>query len=189
MGLLGDADPDAFADHAWVDWGGLLVVGSEPERAFPAKVEAIQRAVDPQGGGEPPGSARQIAEALDAAPLPHDRNAVQRLQRPDQDTGADARRLARHVQHEGGAVGQVDIGVAALEKQRAVARGHPAIGVPGGVAHDIGLGLDDAPAGDAFRQRPHHQPADEKAGERGGIDRQLRTGERAVEGHDDFRLK
>ena len=68
--------------------------------------------------------------------------------------------------------------MSALEKERAIARRHAPIGVPGGVADDIGLGLDNAAAGDAFRQFPHQQLADEKAGERGRIDRQLRARER-----------
>ena len=41
--------------------------------------------------------------------------------------------------------------------------------MPGGVADDIGLGLDDAAADDAFRQFPHHHLADESAGEIGRI--------------------
>ncbi|MER8517209.1 hypothetical protein NKH47_30410 [Mesorhizobium sp. M1060] len=55
-----------------------------------------------------------------------------------------------------GAVGEIDIGMPALEEQRAVARRHPAIAVAGGVADDIGFGLEDATAGDAFRQLANH---------------------------------
>ena len=43
----------------------------------------------------------------------------------------------------------------ALEKERPITRRHPAIGVPGGVAGDICLGLDDAAADDAFGYLPH----------------------------------
>jgi len=53
----------------------------------------------------------------------------------------------------------------------------------GGVADDIGFGLDDTAAGDAFRQLPHHELADEIAGESGRILRQLRAGEWAMAGH------
>ena len=66
--------------------------------------------------------------------------------------------------------------MSALEKQRAIARRHPYVGVACGVADDIGLGLHNAAAGHAFRQLAHQELADESAGERGGIDRQLRTG-------------
>ena len=67
-----------------------------------------------------------------------------------------------------------------LEKQRTVAPRHPPVAVPGGVADDIRLGLDDAAAGDAFGQLPHQHLADEIAGERLRIDRQLRAGERQM---------
>jgi hypothetical protein len=47
--------------------------------------------------------------------------------------------------------------------------------VPGGIADDIGLGLDNAAADDAFRQLAHQYLANEIAGERDRIDRQLRA--------------
>ena len=67
-----------------------------------------------------------------------------------------------------------------LEKERAVTPSHPAVGVPGGIAHDIRLGLDDTTAGDTFGQLPHQHLADEIAGERDRIDRQFRASERRV---------
>lgn len=74
----------------------------------------------------------------------------------------------------------MNIGVPPLEKQRTVAPGHPAVGVSGGVADDIRLGLDDTTAGDAFRQLPHHDLADQIAGESSRIDRQLGASERQM---------
>src|SRR6516225_341479 len=56
-----------------------------------------------------------------------------------------------------------------------IARRHSPVGVPGCVADDIGLGLDDAAAGDAFGQFAHQELADEGSGERGCIDWQLRA--------------
>ena len=52
--------------------------------------------------------------------------------------------------------------------------------MPGGVADDIRLGLNNTAAGDAFRQLPHQYLANEIAGERDRIDRQLRAGERQI---------
>src|SRR5262249_51684643 len=60
------------------------------------------------------------------------------------------------------------------------APGNPPGGVPGSVAHDIRLGLNDATAEDAFRQLSHQHLADQIAGERDGIDRQLRASERRM---------
>jgi hypothetical protein len=68
--------------------------------------------------------------------------------------------------------------VPALEKKRSISRRHPAIGVPGGVADDIGFSFDDKSADDAFRRLPHQNLPEEKASERDGIDRQLGTKER-----------
>ncbi len=70
-----------------------------------------------------------------------------------------------------------------LEKQRTITLSHPPIGVPGGVADDIRLGLNNTTAGDAFRQLPHQYLANEIAGERDRINRQLRASERAADGH------
>ena len=67
-----------------------------------------------------------------------------------------------------------------LEKQRTITPSHPPVGVPGGVADDIRLGLNNTTAGDAFRQLPHQYLANETAGERDRINRQLRASERQM---------
>ena len=60
---------------------------------------------------------------------------------------------------------------------------HPPVGVPGSVADDIRLGLNNTTAGNAFRQLTHQYLANEIAGERDRINRQLRASERAADGH------
>ena len=82
-----------------------------------------------------------------------------------QDAGADAGKFARHVEAEPAAIDEIDIGMAAVEKQRAVAAGLAAIGVAAGVAHDIGLGLDNAATAPVLAVM-HQDAADEKAGQR-----------------------
>ena len=67
-------------------------------------------------------------------------------------------------------------------RKRPVTRRHPAVGVPRGVADDIRLGLDNTTAGDALRQLPHQYLANEIAGERDRINRQLRASDRRIEG-------
>ena len=74
--------------------------------------------------------------------------------------------IARHVEAEPAAIDEIDIGMAAVEKQRAVAAGLAAIGVAAGVAHDIGLGLDNAATGAPVLAVMHQDAADEKAGQR-----------------------
>ncbi len=60
---------------------------------------------------------------------------------------------------------------------------HPPVGVPGSVADDIRLGLNNTTAGNAFRQLTHQYLANEIAGERSLINRLLRGSERAADGH------
>jgi hypothetical protein len=107
----------------------------------------------------------------------HDRDAVARLERPDEDPSPNPRCLARDVQHVCGAIDEVYVAMPTLEKERTITRGHPAVGMPRGVADDIRLGLDDAAAGDAFGHLPHQYFADEITSERDRIDRQLGTRE------------
>src|SRR6476646_10421687 len=73
------------------------------------------------------------------------------------------------------AVYEVDVGVAAAQEQRAVAIRLARVGVAAGVAGNVGLGFDDAPARAAVRGIAHERLSDEKARERGGIDRKIGT--------------
>src|SRR5512132_1817989 len=57
---------------------------------------------------------------------------------------------------------------------------HPSVGMSGSVTDDIRLGFNNKTAGDAFRQLSHQHLADEIAGERDRIDRQLRASEQQV---------
>jgi hypothetical protein len=69
--------------------------------------------------------------------------------------------------------------VAAREEQRAVARGRTAEGVARAVADQVGLGLDDAPADPTLGQVVNQGLADQEAGERDRVDRQLGPGQPA----------
>ncbi len=97
---------------------------------------------------------------------------------PDQNASSDTEHLARDIHHVRTAIGEINVGVPTLEKQRAITRGHPPEGVPGGVADDIRLGLNDTTADDTFRQLSHQHLADEIAGQSDRIDRQLQASER-----------
>jgi len=52
-------------------------------------------------------------------------------------------------------VGEINIGVPTLEKQRTITPSDPPVGVPGGDADNICLSLNNMPAGDTFGQLPH----------------------------------
>ena len=140
MSVLGDADADAFTDRA----GGRCGF-AEPERSFPAdKIEAIHAAGDSEGVGHAAGTSREIEYAGRAAAPLHLRDALERLDGANQDACANAHRTGGNIQHEVIAVTEINIGVAALEEERAIARSHAAEGVCGGVTDDVGFGFDDA---------------------------------------------
>ena len=151
----------------------------QAQRTVPAKVAAIQPAINSQGCAPPSRAARQVSQLFGAAILPHQPDTARGLDRPDQDAGADAWHFARDVEHERGPGSEIDIGVSALEEKRPVARGHAAPGVPGGVADVIRLGLDDTAAHDASGQHAPEHLADQKTREPDGIDGQLRPIEHA----------
>lgn len=70
-------------------------------------------------------------------------------------------------------VTEIDVGVAAREEKRFVARGETAEGVCGGVADKIGFRFDDSPAQAALWDFMHERFADEKFCEFDGIQRQV----------------
>ena len=57
----------------------------------------------------PTGAARKVGEAMHAAARLHDRHTLDRLERAQEHTGADAGTLTRHVDAEMHAVDEVDV--------------------------------------------------------------------------------
>jgi len=155
------------------DFAGPLTVRSKQQRAGLTEVDPVQPAINPQGFAQPSGTPRQVSHTLDAAIPLHDRDADGWLDRPDQHARAHPGCLARDVQHERDAIGEINICVPAFEEKRPIAWGDAAVGVTRGVPDAVCLGLDDAAARHAFGQCPHEHFADEKASELSGIGGQL----------------
>jgi len=107
-----------------------------------------------------------------AAPLLHEFDALQRFERAQQHACPHAGLLAGHVQQIRHAIDEIDVSMAASQEQRAIARSLPAKCMSGGVADDVGFGLDDAPAGATLRGLVHQRLADEIARQLDGICRQ-----------------
>ena len=177
VGGLGQSDARAHADRA-----RRLAIGAEPERAGGAQIEPVERAVDPQGSGQPSGTAREIRPAHMRARRRHQMRALHRLECAEQHGRTNAVRLGRDVEHPGHAVAEIDVGRAARAEQRAVAGGHAAIGVHRGVAGRIGLRLHDAPGDTALRGFAHQDRAEQEPGERDSVRRQVGAGEGAGAG-------
>ena len=79
MRRLADSDAPASANAA-----GRLRRRGEPKIGMGQRVGAVEDAIDTERAAQPPGSAAQIAHRIDRAPLSHNRNSFERLQRTDE---------------------------------------------------------------------------------------------------------
>ena len=107
-----------------------------------------------------PGTAAQIGVghvAADATSLPHERDALDRLQRANQHGGRMPLGFGDRVDQVMDAVIQIDVGKARRSIERRVAAGRPRRRMAGGIAFaDVRLGLDDH-AGGHTPGRPMHE--------------------------------
>src|SRR5262249_51799578 len=117
-----DADAHAAADRTERVGGD-----AQPERAGGTKVQPVQPPVDVHRGGQPARPPGQVDLAIGATQPTHGFDPLQGLECPEQDAGADARTLPANVERVPTAVDEVDVGVAALQEERAVARRLPPI--------------------------------------------------------------
>ena len=150
----------------WPMSSGRLTVGSEPQRAGPAEVDPVQPAIDLKRFAQPSRAPRQISQArstprfrsMIATPMV---GSIALIRTP----APMPSRLARDVEHERDAIGEIDIGVPALEEKRAVARGDAAIGVTRGIADPVGLGRSTwrPPAAPSARVRTSILPRRKRA--------------------------
>ena len=148
---------------------------TEPERPACAQVGAVASSIDAHRCGEPAGTPSEIENSRRAAVTHHRRDPLQRLKGAEQDTGTDPGQLAADIKQIRDTVGAVDISVAALEKQRSIARRRPMERVAARIADDIGFGFNDAAADPAFREIVGQHPANEFARQLDGINWQLRA--------------
>ena len=147
------------------------VVGSSDKSVS----DAIESAIDPHRRRKPARTPGEVDELARTAPLDHQWNSVDWLERAQQHACPDAGRLARYVAHIRGSVGEIDIGVAALEIESAIARGGAMKGVTARVTRRIGLGFNDPPTGSTVEVLTHQDLADEVARKRNRREWQLRA--------------
>src|SRR5262245_22626242 len=140
--LAGDADA-----HASGDWSRGPWRRSQPQFTRGAEVDAVALPIDGQRHREPAWAPGKIAEAAGAAPKRHQVDPVKRFERAQENAGPDARGLARDIAHIRGSIDEIDIGMTALEIERAIAPCGPTKGVAAGIARRIGLGFNDSSAG------------------------------------------
>jgi len=109
----------------------------------------------------------------------HPPDSLERLKAAQKNSFADAFALAGNVEHVMVAINEINVGVAAFAKKRAIARRESTKCVGRGVANDIGFGFNDASAEPNLRQVVHKRFADEEASKFDGINRQLAPAEAA----------
>ena len=189
VGGSGDADARAFAEDDGPPGLGSgparAADGAEPERAGSAEIRGIERAVDAQSGGEAPRAAREVEQAGGFTMLFHLRDTLKGLECADQDAAADADSFRADVEHEVIAIAEIDVGVASAKKHGAVARGGAAKMVSGGIALWIRLRFHDTAAKPGAGEFADDNFADEKAGQRDSVPRQLGAAE-AADGNGSF---
>ena len=119
---------------------------SKPERPGGAQVDTIESFVDSHGLDKPPWAAREIQHLRSAARPLHSVEALERFERPQQYSRADARFFTAHVHHEGRSIREIHIRMAAFEEQGTISRRLATKSMGGGISWRIGFGFNDAPA-------------------------------------------
>ena len=147
--------------------------GPEPKRSRSAEIDAIDPPVDLECGGQAAGSAGEIEKAGGCSVLLHLLDAIDGFQRADQYAAPYSGNFARDIEHKMIAVAKIDVGMAASQKHRLIARRRPPKVMGGGIARGIGFGFDDAPSHSARRKLANDDLADQEARERDGSGRQF----------------
>jgi hypothetical protein len=189
VGGSGDADARALPeDDGPAGFGrapAQAADGTEPKRAGSAEIRGIEGAVDAQSGGEASRAAREVEQAGSFTLPLHLRDTLKGLERADQDAAADSDRFRADVEHEVIAIAEIDVGVASAEKHGAIARGGAAKVVSGRIALWVGFCFHDTAAKPGAGEFADDNFADEKAGQRDGVRRQLGAAE-APDGNGSF---
>src|SRR5713226_4072764 len=163
-----DTDSGAFSNHERGPASRVPVPGTglwpcqspKPQWSRCAQIHAVQCTVDPQRRSEPPRAARKVHHADGSAVPPHVLDTHQRFQRPDQHPAAHPGNFSAHVKREMITIAEVNIGMAAPKKHRAIPGRRTTEMVRGGISLRIRLSLYDTSGDSAGRQFAHHDFAD-----------------------------
>ena len=138
-----------------------------------AQVDSVKPLIDAHRLSETPRPSGEVAKSANSAARAHERDALERLDRTQQDSGADSSALAGDVEHPRRTVREVDVGMAPFEKQRALGRRLATIGVARRIADWISLCLNDAAAEPRVCEIVHNRLADQVARQFGRVHRKL----------------
>ena len=168
VGSASDADARAYAEIVLPRgfggaWNGYSGGRTNPEGARRAEVNGVEAAVNLQSGGQAAGTPGEIENPGGSAVELHLLEALERLEGADQDSAADAGKLAAHVEHKMIAVAEINIGMSAAQEHRTSARSGSAKMMRGWIAGRIRFGLDDATGNSAGGEFADDDLADQEA--------------------------
>src|SRR4029077_12696732 len=126
-------------------------------------VQPIKTSGDAQRLRQTPWAAGKVLNTRSSTAALHGFDAFERFDRAQQNSGADAARFARDIEHVMRAIDKVDVRVAVVEKKSAVPRSRPVESVAGRIAGEIAFCFDDAPAQAAARQVVDNRLTDQEA--------------------------
>src|SRR5207248_9487891 len=142
----GDADPQPGDDMRFAR------AGMQRERGTIER-QAVMLIANPKRFRQLARTRAQRSLVMQSAPAPHRRNAVGRLQRPDQYRARGAFLLADEIDAPVHAVGAIDVAKAWRADNHFVARRRPTERMRGRIGVMIGLDLDDDAADTVYQQR------------------------------------
>ena len=125
--------------------------------------------VDLKSGGEASGAAREIEKPGRLAVALHDLDAIEGLERADEDGRGDSRRLADDIEHEVRAIIEKNIDMAGSEIHRANARSRATEMMSRGITGRISFRFHDAAANPARGKIVDDNFSNEEASELDGV--------------------
>src|SRR5262249_40054356 len=122
---------------------------------------------------KPTRAASEVDESHATTAAHHQSDAVQRLQRAQQNSSADPHSFARDIKEIVQAIDKVNVRMSTFKIERPIACGATTQSVSSFIAYHVGFGLDDAPTCRAPRKVVHESFSDQIACEPDCVDGQL----------------
>lgn len=138
--------------HRFSDAPGWLCHFAKPQRAGPAEIQSVVRAVNLKGGSEPAWSASQIEKPSRVAIPLHQLNAFEWLHPANENCRRNSRRLAYDIQHKVRAIIEKNVCVALRQVHRSYSRSRTVEVVARGIARRISFGFHNASAHASIRK-------------------------------------
>jgi len=135
--------------------------------------------IDLKSGGEASGAGRETEKLTGLALALHQLDAIEGLERADENGRGDSSGLAHDIEHEVRAIVEKNVGVAGIEIHRTNPRSRPAEMMSGGIPWRISFRLHNAAAQAARGKIVDNDFSDEEASELDGVRWKLGAAEAA----------